>query len=112
MKILVTGASSFVGVHFASLAFRRGFDVLALWRDTPLYLDPIKTVTGDVRDIDPVGLDVVVHLAAKVMADDAREQNRSMLDAILRWQVPIVYCSSTAVHWPVKSNYAESRMED
>ncbi|MFZ5477663.1 MAG: NAD-dependent epimerase/dehydratase family protein [Myxococcota bacterium] len=112
MKILVTGASSFVGAHFATLAHQQGFDVLALWRDTPLYLEGPKVIVGDVRDIEPVGVDAVVHLAAKVMADDAREQNRSMLDAILKWRVPIVYCSSTAVHWPVKSAYAESRIED
>ena len=112
MRILVTGASSFVGAHFCTLAARQGHDVLGLWRNTPLLVDNVKSITADVTSFRPAKVDVVVHLAAKVMADDAREQNRRMLDAVLDWGFPLVYASSTMVHWPRKNAYAESRIED
>lgn len=112
MRILVTGASSFVGAHFCTLAARRGHDVLGLWRNTPMLLDGVKSIPADVTSFSPAKVDVVVHLAAKVMAPDARAQNRRMLDAVLSWGFPLVYASSTMVHWPRKNAYAESRVED
>ncbi len=113
MKVLVTGASSFVGAHFCTLAARRSHDVIGLWRRTPLQLSGVRSLQGDVGTlIPPAGVDLVVHAAAKVMADDAHEQNRRMLDAILSWRIPVVYLSSTVVHWPVQNAYARSRLED
>lgn len=112
MRILVTGASSFVGAHFCTLAAAQGHDVLGLWRNTPMMVDGVKSVTADVTSFRPAKVDVVVHLAAKVMAKDAREQNRKMLDAVLGWGFPLVYASSTMVHWPRKNAYADSRVKD
>jgi nucleoside-diphosphate-sugar epimerase len=112
MRILVTGASSFVGAHFCSLAARGGHDVLGLWRNTPILIDGVKSITADITSFAPKKVDVVVHLAAKVMAPDAKEQNRRMLDAVLGWGFPVVYASSTMVHWSRKNLYAESRLED
>ncbi|HNC98172.1 MAG TPA: hypothetical protein PKW90_18715, partial [Myxococcota bacterium] len=64
MKMLVTGASSFVGAHFCSLAARRRMDVIGLWRSTPLALAGVRSLQGDASLISPPpGLDVVVHLA-------------------------------------------------
>lgn len=112
MKLFVTGASSFVGAHFCSEAARQGHDVRGLWRTTPLSLPGVTSVKGDVCQADPGDADVVVHLAAKVMSDDARAQNRAMLDAVLGWKRPVVYASSTVVHWPTKVAYAECRREE
>ncbi|HND34467.1 MAG TPA: NAD(P)-dependent oxidoreductase, partial [Myxococcota bacterium] len=113
MKMLVTGASSFVGAHFCSLAARRRMDVIGLWRSTPLALAGVRSLQGDASLISPPpGLDVVVHLAAKVMADDAPAQNRRMMDNILSWGKPVIYGSSTVVHWPRQNAYARSRIED
>lgn len=112
MRILVTGASSFVGAWFCTLAASRGHDVLGLWNKTPLALDGVKCITADVNHFSPKQIDVVVHLAAKVMPTDARAQNRKMLDTVLSWGFPLVYASSTMVHWPRKNQYAESRVED
>lgn len=112
MRILVTGASSFVGVHFCTLAASRGHDVLGLWHNTPMLVDGVKCITANVTSFSPAKVDVVVHLAAKVMPKDARQQNRKMLDAVLGWGFPLVYASSTMVHWPRKNAYAESRVED
>lgn len=112
MRILVTGASSFVGAHFCSLALREGHDVVGLWRNTGLLIDGVTSVTCDVNNFEPAKIDVVVHMATKVMADDAAEQNRAMMDRVLSWRLPTVYASSTVVHWPRKNAYAESRIED
>jgi NADH dehydrogenase len=113
MRLFVTGASSFVGAHFCSLASREGFVVHGLHRRTPLLLRGVVSVRGDVTDTAPSpGTEVVVHLATKVMANDAREQNRRMLDAVLSWGLPVVYASSTVVHWPRQNEYARSRVED
>ncbi len=113
MKMLVTGASSFVGAHFCSLAARRRMDVIGLWRSTPLALAGVRSLQGDLSVISPPpGLDLVVHLAAKVMADDAPAQNRRMMDNILSWGKPVIYGSSTVVHWPRQNAYAKSRIED
>lgn len=113
MKIFVTGASSFVGAHFCRGAALAGHEVVGLVRSTPLSLPGVRTVQGDLAEVTPPpGCDLVVHLAAKVMADDARVQNRWMLDAVLGWGLPLVYASSTVVHWPVVLAYADSRIED
>ncbi len=83
-----------------------------LWRNTPLALAGVEAVHGDVADIADPEADVVVHLAAKVMADDAPAQNRAMLDHVLAWRRPLVYASSTVVNWPTNVAYARSRRED
>lgn len=113
MRLFVTGGSSFVGAHFCQLAAREGFVVHGLYRRTRLNLRGVVAVEGDVATVRPSpGTDVVIHLATKVMASDAREQNRRMLDAVLGWGLPLVYASSTVVHWPRKNAYALSRVED
>lgn len=112
MRLFVTGASSFVGAHFCRLAAAAGHEVVGLWRNTPLTLPGVRSERGDVTRVPAPDTDVVVHLAAKVMAEDALAQNRAMLDAVLGWGRPLVYASSTVVHWPRPSAYRESRRED
>lgn len=113
MKLLVTGASSFVGAHFCRLAAAEGHEVVGLWRRTRLVLPGVRSLQGDVTTVrPPPGLDAVVHLAAKVMAPDARAQNRAMMDAVLGWGLPVAYASSTVVHWPHPGEYGAARIED
>ena len=112
MRILVTGASSFVGSWFCSVAARAGHTVLGLWHTTPLLLPEVIPVTSDLTAFRPVNVDVVVHLAAKVMSGDALDRNRAMMDAVLSWRLPVVYGSSTVVHWDTDVAYARSRRED
>lgn len=113
MTFLVTGASSFVGAHFCRLAAARGHRVVGLWRNTRLDLPGVESLRGEIAGTrPPPGTDVVVHLAAKVMADDARAQNRAMMDVVLGWSLPVVYGSSTVVNWPVVLAYADARIED
>lgn len=113
MKLFVTGASSFVGAHLCRLAAAEGHEVHGVHRSTPLALPGVTSVQGDLQAVrPPPGTDAVVHLAAKVMAADSRTQNRAMMDAVLGWGLPVVYGSSTVVHWPRSSAYRDARLED
>ena len=64
------------------------------------------------RRVSSLPFDVVVHLAAKVKGADSTKVNRAMMDAVLSWKRPIVYASSTVVHWNRSTPYGESRKDD
>ncbi len=73
MKVLITGASGFIGLHLAKLLREKSFDVQALVREGSAVSDlkalDIALVTGDVRDHNAVrramrGCQHVYHLAA------------------------------------------------
>ena len=69
MKVLVTGATSMIGVATVQELLRLGHEVRILQRgDSPLN---VEVVRGDIRDAEVVtravsGCDVVIHAAAKV----------------------------------------------
>ena len=80
-KILITGATGFIGSHLTELCIQRGYNVTAFdryninndwgWLETSEYKDDINVVLGDVRDFDSVskamkGCDIVFHLAALI----------------------------------------------
>ena len=113
----MTGGSSFVGAHFC-LRARATHDVLAVHHTTPLALNGITPVKADLRTrrdqrrIAELGVDAVVHLATKVKGEGAPKVNRSLMDAVVGLQVPVVYASSTVVHWSTPTPYGDSRRED
>lgn len=125
MRILVTGGSSFVGAHFCLKAATR-HEVIAIHHRTPLRLNGVVPLRCDLRrERDRARLaeakpDLVVHLAAKirtVAGEDppgaaATALNRLMMDAVLAAGAPVIYASSTVVHWPVETPYGQSRKED
>jgi len=117
MRLLVTGASSFVGAHFCVRASVK-HEIVALHHSTPLQLNGVTPVKADLRsrrDVAKVGsldFDAVVHLATKVKGARALDTNRALMDAVLGFGKPIVYASSTVVHWSSPSPYRESRRED
>ena len=71
MKIVVTGASGFVGSHLVPYLIKQGAEVVALSRRESLPFD-CKTQQGDLRDAAfcetaTQGADVMIHLAAVMM---------------------------------------------
>ena len=80
-KILVTGATGFIGSHLSELCVRQGYKVVAFDRYNPNndwgslehseFKDEMDVVLGDIRDYDSVsrameGCDTVLHLAALI----------------------------------------------
>ncbi len=80
-KILITGATGFVGSHLTELCVEKGFEVVAFdryssnynlgWLEKSKYKDDINFVFGDIRDYDSVlktmkGCKIVFHLASLI----------------------------------------------
>ena len=80
-KILITGATGFVGSHLTELCVEKGFEVVAFdrynpnynlgWLEKSKYRDDINFAFGDIRDYDSVlktmkGCKTVFHLAALI----------------------------------------------
>lgn len=85
MKVLVTGASSLLGVGLVAALGDRGAEVVTLQRhfSEQLSRSGVRQQRGDVRDLDVVvaaadGCDAVVHLAAKVGVVGTWEEYRSI----------------------------------
>ena len=120
MKILVTGATGFVGSHIAAALMGDGHDLRLLVRRpeqvsgtfAPHGVEPSDLVTGDVRDRAAVeqaldGCDAVVHAAAIYSLDPRRaaevqSTNEEAAQVVLGTAAsggldPIVHISSTVV---------------
>jgi len=80
-KILITGATGFIGSHLAEYCVEQGYEVRAYdrynpgndwgWLENSIYRASIDIQLGDIRDYDSVsrvmkGVDVVFHLAALI----------------------------------------------
>ena len=96
-RILVTGASGFIGRHVVEIAARRGFEVVALVRNKRTYRAPqpsIAVIGGDVRDPESVSsalkdCDAVIHMATlytfdSTQAKKMREVNVGGTENVLR----------------------------
>ena len=117
MRLLVTGGSSFVGAHFCMRA-RVRHDVIAVHHRTPMGINGVTPFKADLRKLRDqrrlatLGVDAVVHLATKVKGPEAGSANTRMMDAVLGLGKPVIYASSTVVHWAKPTPYGESRRDD
>lgn len=123
MRVLVTGASGFIGCHLATALIHQGHEVRAFARSTsklesalaPFDVDVPDVVIGDVTDPATVGsavdgVDAVIHTAnvysydprqAKTMMRTNVEGTRVVLDAALAIGCdPVVHVSTAQISWP------------
>lgn len=105
-RVLVTGATGFVGWHVAKKLLERGCEVRALSRSGAIADLPLETVRGDLRDEASVaaaarGCDTVFHVAAdyRLWTAKPEEMYASNVDGtrhVIRAapNARIVYCST------------------
>ena len=116
MKVLVTGATGFIGFHVARFLTEKGIDVRALVRgenNSPALKSlNIETVSGDIRNFESVflaldGCQQLYHLAAdyrlwvpdpRVMYDINVQGTINCMEAALKREVEkVIYTSSVGV---------------
>lgn len=117
MRILVTGASGFLGSSLIKELCRSGYQVRGVFHNSarcPSFSPEVEAVSADIRDAEQIqeiaeGSDAIVHLAAKVHAidDPGAEQDydvinvegtRHILNAAVRSGIKrIVFASSVKV---------------
>lgn len=127
MKVLVTGATGFIGFHVARLLREKGIQVRALVRDegNAAFLDElgVEPVAGDVRYIDSVynalrGCSRLYHLAAdyrlwvpdpKTMYEINVQGTRNIMHAALMMSLEkVVYTSTVGVLAPSRNGVAST----
>jgi dihydroflavonol-4-reductase len=127
-RILISGASGFIGAHLAQVAVSQGYDVTCLVR-TPSSLErlkglPVRRICGDI--MNPASFadaiqrqDVVFHLAACLRALESRrfdeinaQGTKNVAEACAAKDTPpvLVVVSSLAAVGP--SNLGRPRQED
>jgi len=125
-SVILTGASGFLGAHYLKHTVRHHPDwtVVAQVRTTPLGFEhprvrPLTcdlTWQGAARVLADLKADVVVHMAAAIMEDDARQINtammRNVIEACRTSGAPLVYISSSQVHFTRLNGYAQSKIDD
>ncbi len=130
MKILVTGASGTIGTRLCETLLQSGHEVLGVdikkneWQPSIDALTTVADVTKEnaLKDIDPTGIEAVVHLAAYarvhdlVLNPDRALDNMSMLFRTLEWarknNVPrFVFASSRECYGNIKvEKYTEDQV--
>ncbi|MGO9380178.1 MAG: hopanoid-associated sugar epimerase [Dissulfurispiraceae bacterium] len=116
MKVLITGATGFIGSHVARLLREKGLEVIALVREensaSVLKSIDVQTINGDVRDYDSIeravkGCSQIYHLAAdyrlwvpdpEVMYDINVQGTKNIMMAALESGVEkVIYTSTVGV---------------
>ena len=115
MKVLITGATGFLGTHLVSKFLEKGAEVVGMDKDDFYFncelADKIKLYKFDVRDIVSHAdkfkdIDVVVH-SAGALHDSSPDEiysvnlggTKAVLELCTKNRIPkFIYCSSTVVY--------------
>lgn len=119
LKVLVTGATGFVGSHVVDALLERGHDVFYIARATSNFRwltgKNVTRVDGSLFDVQSLrhaveGMDIVIHVAGLTAAKNEdeflrgnRDATQNLLDAIIAYQPSLtryVHISSLAVCGP------------
>lgn len=127
MRVLITGATGFLGRYVVAEAVRRGHEVRALVRPSrelapDFFPTGVSVARADVRNARSLpsvleGIDAVIHLAACVVGDDDSQfastvvGTEKLLNAMVEQNISrLVHCSTFSVYdwrWP-KSHLDEN----
>ena len=88
MKVLVTGASGFIGSRLAGRLISEGDEVYGIIHEKPNTVDGMHVITADLSDstfdIPDVNFDVVYHLAAATaLVKDKKKQKKINLEGTI-----------------------------
>ena len=88
MKVLVTGASGFIGSRLAGRLISEGDEVYGIIHEKPNTVDGVHVITADLSDstfdIPDVNFDVVYHLAAATpLVKDKKKQKKINLEGTI-----------------------------
>ena len=124
-KILITGASGFLGYHLLRLAYAKGFEVYGLYNSSVITFEQSTNLQLDLRNyidmgnvIDDIEPDIVIHSAALTDANLCQtnknlsyelnvEVTRNLAGICCDYQVPFVFTSTDLVFDGTKGNYTE-----
>jgi len=124
-KILITGASGFLGYHLLRSAYAKGFEVYGLFNSGTISFEHSTNLQLDLRNyidmgnvIDDIEPDIVIHTAALTDANLCQtnkelshelnvEVTRNLAGICCDYQVPFVFTSTDLVFDGTKGNYIE-----
>lgn len=119
MKLLITGATGYIGRRLVASALKRGHEVVISGRRRPegTDLEWMHFDLSDPRPIDlPEGLTAVVHLAVATSPDAETVRSEvaaadSLLDATARAGVPTLFVSSQTARSDAPTAYGRNKWQ-
>jgi dTDP-4-dehydrorhamnose reductase len=124
-KILITGASGFLGYHLLRSSYAKDFEVFGLYNSGTISFDESTNLQLDLRNyidmgniIDDIEPDIVIHAAALTDANLCQmdkelsyelnvEVTRNLAGICCDYQVPFVFTSTDLVFDGTRGNYSE-----